>query len=122
MRERLVDHLIACGAELVHDFKPYCIKFKRRGQLIEITYQNVKQRPISEIVEGFDIACCAIAAIVWVGTLGAVLGPLLARAGEAVDQGATIRAAAGDTVDRYRQRFHPGCPGRENRGARSESG
>ena len=62
VRERLVDHLTDCGAELVHDFKPYCIKFERKGQLIEITYQNVKQRPISEIVEGFDIACCAIAA------------------------------------------------------------
>jgi len=31
-------------------------------RLVEITYQNVKERPISEIVRGFDIAGCAVAA------------------------------------------------------------
>lgn len=61
-RERLCEHLVGCGAEMVHDFHPYCIKFQLGGQQLEVTYQNVKNRPIGEIVEGFDIACCAIAA------------------------------------------------------------
>ncbi len=61
-RERLLSHLVACGAEVVRDFHPYCIKLLHGEREIELTYQNVKGRPIGEVVEGFDIACCAIAA------------------------------------------------------------
>ena len=61
-RERLVEHLVANGAELVHDFHPYCLKFEHAGAEIEVTYQNVKQRPISWVLERFDIAALSIAA------------------------------------------------------------
>jgi hypothetical protein len=62
VRERLTDHLIANGAELVHDFHPYCLKFEREGAEIEVTYQNVKDRPISWVLERFDVAAVSIAA------------------------------------------------------------
>ncbi len=61
-RERLTADLLARGARLVRDFHPYCVLFDLDGHLVEITYQNVKERPISEIVREFDIAGCAIAA------------------------------------------------------------
>ncbi|MFT4546728.1 MAG: hypothetical protein ACI9MB_000672 [Verrucomicrobiales bacterium] len=61
VRERLCAHLIAGGAELVHDFRPYCIKFSKRNVEIEITYQNVKGS-MMEVLAGFDIAACSVAA------------------------------------------------------------
>lgn len=61
-REALMAELLIRGARLVRDFHPYCILFDFRGPAIEITYQNVKNRQISEIVDGFDLAGCAIAA------------------------------------------------------------
>ena len=62
VRERLCDHLVRCGATLVRDFRPYCILLRAGAMDIEVTYQNVKDRPISEILEGFDLAPCGIAA------------------------------------------------------------
>lgn len=61
-RERLVEHLLANGCELVHDFHPYCLKLEHGGTEIEVTYQNVKARPISWVLERFDIAALSIAA------------------------------------------------------------
>lgn len=61
-RNRLIADLRERGARLLRDFHPYCVLFELEGRRIEITYQNVKERRISEIVEGFDIAGCAIAA------------------------------------------------------------
>jgi len=61
-RERLSADLLARGGRLLRDFHPYCLLFEVGGQKVEITYQNVNARPIAEIVGGFDIAGCAIAA------------------------------------------------------------
>jgi len=61
-RERLVAALIDGGAELVHDFVPYCMKFMKDGQAIEITYHNVKDGGIPDIVGGFDLGLSAIGA------------------------------------------------------------
>jgi hypothetical protein len=61
-REHLTRDLLNRGAKLITDFHPYCMLFDLDGAAIEITYHNVKQRHISEIVQGFDLAGCAIAA------------------------------------------------------------
>lgn len=61
-REKLTATLLDRGATLVRDFFPYCLRFDYEGCPVEITYQNVKDRPISDIVHGFDVAGCAIAA------------------------------------------------------------
>ena len=61
VRERLCAHLLAGGAKLVHDFKPYCIKFSKGEAEIEVTYQNVKNS-IDDVLAGFDIAACSVAA------------------------------------------------------------
>ncbi len=64
VRERLRAHLVErCGAEVVHDFHPYCIKFRAAGgEELEVTYQNVKDRPIADVLYGFDLAPVSIAA------------------------------------------------------------
>ena len=61
-REKLMHAMLDRGATLVRDFYPYCLRFDYEGCPVEITYQNVKDRPISDIVHGFDVAGCAIAA------------------------------------------------------------
>lgn len=61
VRERLCTHLIDGGAKLVHDFKPYCLKFTKGDAELEVTYQNVKGS-ILDVLEGFDIAACSVAA------------------------------------------------------------
>ena len=61
-RDALRADLLNRGARLVRDFHPYCILFDLNGTAIEITYQNVKDRQISEIADGSDLAACAIAA------------------------------------------------------------
>lgn len=61
-RDCLSAFLLARGATLLRDFHPYCMLYQLDDRLVEITYQNVRERPISDIVRGFDIAGCAVAA------------------------------------------------------------
>lgn len=102
-RGRLRDHLVACGAEVVHDFHPYCIKFQCGERQLEVTYQNVKDRPIGEVVEGFDIACCAIAATYSNGRVtDSYVSP---RALRSVEEGRVMLTKG--YVDRLRERRSP---------------
>jgi hypothetical protein len=59
-REKLCAALTAAGAHLVRDFHPYCIKFRHDGQLVEITYHNVKDGALSDVLSTFDLSLCSI--------------------------------------------------------------
>ncbi len=61
-REKLCAALVARGAHLVQDFRPFCIKYKLEGRYVEITYHNVKDGALSDVVNTFDLAICAIGA------------------------------------------------------------
>jgi len=56
----LLQHLVTNGASLTRDYAPYCIKLERASTAVEITYQSVRHRPVSWIVDGFDLAICSI--------------------------------------------------------------
>ena len=59
-REQLVSALLENGAELVQDFVPHCIKLQKDDVTVEITYHNVNDGSVTDIIEGFDLACSAI--------------------------------------------------------------
>lgn len=61
-REQLCRALLDRGAVLLQDFHPYCLKFRLEGQLIEITYHNVKDGSLSDILNTFDLSLSAIGA------------------------------------------------------------
>ncbi len=61
-REKLCAALVARGAHLIRDFHPFCIKFRLDGQLVEITYHNVKDGALSDVVSTFDLALCGMGA------------------------------------------------------------
>jgi hypothetical protein len=59
-REKLCNSLLERGAVLLHDFHPYCLKFRLEGQIIEITYHNVKDGTLEDVVSTFDISLSAL--------------------------------------------------------------
>ena len=60
--ESLIDHA-RIDEEEIHLLNEMVKRMKNEHDPeIEVTYQNVKDRPISEILEGFDLAPCGIAA------------------------------------------------------------
>ncbi|MFZ4763309.1 MAG: hypothetical protein ACOYMN_00030 [Roseimicrobium sp.] len=59
-REKLCRALLRRGAVLLQDFHPYCLKFRLEGQLIEVTYHNVKNATLRDVLHTFDIAVSAI--------------------------------------------------------------
>jgi hypothetical protein len=61
-REQLCRALLDRGAVMLHDFHPYCLKFRLEGQLIEITYHNVKDGTLADVLNTFDISLSAIGA------------------------------------------------------------
>lgn len=61
-RARLAQALLDRGAVLLQDFHPFCLKFRLEGQVIEITYHNVKDGGLSDVLHTFDIALCAVGA------------------------------------------------------------
>ncbi len=61
-REKLCQALLKRGAVLLHDFHPYCLKFRLDGQLIEITYHNVKDGSLMDVLNTFDISLSGIGA------------------------------------------------------------
>lgn len=61
-RARLCHALLERGAVLLQDFHPYCMKFRLEGQVIEITYHNVKDGTLADVLNTFDIALCAMGA------------------------------------------------------------
>lgn len=61
-REKLGAHLLARGATVARDFHPYCLKLRLDGRLIEITYHNVKDGGLTDVVNTFDLSICAMGA------------------------------------------------------------
>ncbi len=61
-REKLTKFLLSRGAVLARDFHPYSLKLRLDGRLIEITYHNVKDGQLSDILNTFDLAICGIGA------------------------------------------------------------
>jgi hypothetical protein len=59
-REKLCAALLARGAALLKDFHPFCLKFRLDGQLIEITYHNVKDGSLGDVLNTFDLAASAV--------------------------------------------------------------
>ena len=59
-REKLCHALLKRGATLVHDFHPYCAQFRLDGQLIEITYHNVTDGTIADVLNTFDLTISGI--------------------------------------------------------------
>lgn len=68
-REKLTRFLLARGAVLARDFHPYCLKLRLDGRLIEITYHNVKDGGLEDILNTFDLAICGIGARYCRGTV-----------------------------------------------------
>lgn len=61
-RAKLCQALLNRGAVLLQDFHPFCLKFRLEGQIIEITYHNVKDGVLRDILQTFDIGLCAMGA------------------------------------------------------------
>ena len=61
-RQKLCAALSTGGAHLIHDFHPFCMKFRHDGQLVEITYHNVKDGALSDVVNTFDLSVCGVGA------------------------------------------------------------
>lgn len=59
-REKLCEALLQRGATLMHDFHPFCMKFRLEGRIIEITYHNVKDGSLADIINTFDLALCGM--------------------------------------------------------------
>jgi hypothetical protein len=59
-REKLCQALYDRGAVMLQDFHPYCMKFRLEGQLIEITYHNVNDGELEDVLNTFDISLSAI--------------------------------------------------------------
>lgn len=55
-RDKLCQALIAQGAILLRDFHPYCLKYRLDGQIVEITYHNVHNGHLQDILNTFDLA------------------------------------------------------------------
>lgn len=61
-REKLVRFLLQRGASLVRDFHPFCLKLRLEGRIIEITYHNINDGTLADVVNTFDIAICGLGA------------------------------------------------------------
>ena len=61
-REKLTRFLLARGAVLARDFHPYCLKLRLDGRLIEITYHNVRDSALADVLNTFDLAICGVGA------------------------------------------------------------
>lgn len=61
-REKLLRFLLQRGATLVRDFHPYCLKLRLDGRIIEITYHNIKDGTLADVLNTFDLAACGLGA------------------------------------------------------------
>lgn len=61
-RERLTKFLLSRGAHLMRDFHPYCLKLRLDGRIIEITYHNVNDGALRDVVNTFDLSICGLGA------------------------------------------------------------
>lgn len=61
-REKLCAALLDRGAVLLQDFKPFCLKFRLEGQIIEVSYHNVEDASLSDVLHTFDLAISGMGA------------------------------------------------------------
>ncbi len=61
-RGKLVQFLLNRGATIARDFVPYCLKLRLDGRIIEITYNNVDDGRLEDVVNTFDLAVCGMGA------------------------------------------------------------
>lgn len=61
-REKLCATLLNRGAVLLQDFKPFCLKFRLEGQIIEVSYHNVGDASLSDVLHTFDLAISGMGA------------------------------------------------------------
>ncbi|HEY2573153.1 MAG TPA: hypothetical protein VGH65_03755 [Verrucomicrobiaceae bacterium] len=61
-REKLTRHLLSRGAVLARETHPYGLKLRLDGRLIEITYHNVKDGALADVLHTFDLAIRGIGA------------------------------------------------------------
>lgn len=61
-REKLTRFLLSRGAVIARDFHPYCLKLRLNGRLVEITYHNVKDGTLADVLNTFDLAICGMGA------------------------------------------------------------
>jgi hypothetical protein len=61
-REKLCAALLDRGATMLRDFHPYCMKLRLDGQIVEITYHNVEDGRLEDILNTFDLAICGMGA------------------------------------------------------------
>jgi hypothetical protein len=59
-RAKLCQALLERGAVLLQDFHPYCMKFRLEGLVLEVTYHNVKDGNLADVLSTFDVALCAM--------------------------------------------------------------
>ncbi len=60
-REAAAAWLLDSGFILERDFQPYCQVFRKDGQVVELTYQNLKEGGIQDVIEFFDLGTSQIA-------------------------------------------------------------
>jgi|GEM_PF-6928691 len=61
-RESLCEALLNRGATLLKDFHPYCMKLRLEGEVVEITYHNVEDGGLEDILNTFDLSICGMGA------------------------------------------------------------
>jgi len=59
-REKLISFLLARGATVAKDFRPYCLKLRLDGRTIEIAYNDVGDGSLEDVLNTFDLALCGI--------------------------------------------------------------
>lgn len=61
-RETLTRFLLARGAALARESQPYCLKLRLDGCVIEISYHNLRDGTLADVLNTFDLAICGIGA------------------------------------------------------------
>jgi hypothetical protein len=61
-RGKLIHFLLERGATIARDYAPYCLKLRLDGRIIEITYHNVGDGRLEDVINTFDLAVCGMGA------------------------------------------------------------
>ncbi len=59
-RGKLIQFLLDRGATIARDYAPYCLKLRLDGRIIEITYNNVDDARLEDVLNTFDLAVCGM--------------------------------------------------------------
>lgn len=61
-RGKLIQFLLDRGATIARDYAPYCLKLRLDGLIIEITYHNLGDGRLEDVINTFDLAVCGMGA------------------------------------------------------------